>query len=339
MSVGLLQQRKGKDMNSFGRIFRVSISGGSHGPNIGVIVDGVPAGTPISVEDFAEDLSRRKSGAKGTTPRLENDTPSIIGGVFNGYADGSPVDISFSNANMKPNDYSYIKETPRPGHADFVASQKHKGYEDYRGGGHFSGRMTLTLVAAGVIAKKIIAPTIVEARILEVGGNTNINEAIEKVMQEQDSVGAIIQCTAKNMPIGLGEPFFDSVEGLISHIIWALGGVRGIEFGDGFAAAKMKGSEHNDCYIDANGRTRTNHAGGVNGGISNGNDLVFRVGIKPTSSIHKAQETFDYKTNQMTTLCIGGRHDVCIALRAVVVVEAAAAIALADLKMINRAYK
>jgi chorismate synthase len=302
------------------------------------MVDGVPAGLPISTEDFTEDLGRRKSGAKGTTPRLESDTPSIVSGVFNGYADGSPVEISFSNANMKPKDYSFVQETPRPSHADYVAHQKYGGFEDFRGGGHFSGRLTLTLVAAGVIAKKIIAPTTVEARILEAGGSANIEEAVDKALQEQDSIGSIIECTAKNMPIGIGEPFFDSLEGVISHIVLSIPAVKGIEFGVGFAAARMKGSEHNDCFIDTNGKTRTNNAGGINGGISNGNDLVFRVVVKPTASIPKAQNTMNFKTGQMTTLNIDGRHDACIALRAQVVVEAATAVVLADLMMVNKTH-
>lgn len=324
-------------MNTFGRIFRISIFGESHGINVGVVIDGVPAGLSISDKDFAIDLDRRKSGAKGTTSRQENDMPKIVSGVFNDNTTGAPIAVLFLNSNVNSKDYDSIKEFPRPGHADFAASKKFKGFEDYRGGGHFSGRITLGLVVAGVIAKKIIAPIKIESKIIEVGGNTNIEEAVEKVLKEQDSIGGIIQCTAKNMPIGIGEPFFDSLESVLSHLIFSIPAIKGIEFGAGFVAAKMKGSEHNDCYIDTNGKTGTNYAGGINGGISNGNDLTFRVVIKPTSSIHQTQNTMNFETGRIATLNIVGRHDACIALRMPVIVEAATAIALADLLMLNKA--
>lgn len=325
-------------MNTFGKIFRISIFGESRGINVGVVIDGVPAGLPISDNDFAIDLGRRKSGAKGTTSRQEDDVPNIVSGVFNDYTTGAPITVLFSNSNVNSKDYDSIKEYPRPGHADFVASKKFKGFEDYRGGGHFSGRITLGLVAAGVIAKKIIDPIKIESKILEVGGDANIEEAIEKALKENDSIGGIIQCTAKNMPIGIGEPFFDSLESVLSHIIFSIPAIKGIEFGVGFTAAKMKGSEHNDCYIDINGKTRTNNAGGVNGGISNGNDLTFRVVVKPTSSIPQTQNTMNFKTGKINALNIVGRHDACIALRMPVIIEAVTAIALADLSMLNKAY-
>jgi chorismate synthase len=317
-------------MNSFGNIFRVTIFGESHGINIGVVIDGVPAGISIQPEDFIADFQRRKSGSKGTTPRQEDDIPQIVSGVFNDTTTGAPIAIIFENKNTKSKDYSFLKETPRPGHADFVASKKFGGFEDYRGGGHFSGRITLGLVAAGVIAKKIIAPVIVKARLSEAGGNTNIDEAVEKAIQEQDSIGGIVECTAINMPVGIGEPFFNSLDAVLSHMMFSIPAIKGIEFGVGFAAAKLKGSEHNDCFINTEGKTATNNAGGINGGISNGNDLIFRVVVKPTSSTPKSQRTLNFKTGEMTDLKIEGRHDLCIALRMPVIVEAATAIVLAD---------
>lgn len=320
-------------MNSFGKLFRISIFGESHGHGVGVVIDGTPAGIPLKESDLLADLSRRRSGAKGTTPRKESDIPRIISGVFNDKTTGAPLTILFENTNTRSRDYTKLRETPRPGHADFTASQKFGGFEDYRGGGHFSGRLTLSLVAAGVLAKKIINPTIVEAKILEVGGNPNIEEAIDKAVEEQDSIGGVIECTSSNMPQTLGEPFFDSVEAVLSHMIFSIPAVKGIEFGSGFSAAKMKGSEHNDNFVSVDGKTETNYAAGVNGGISNGNDLVFRIAVKPTSSIHPAQRTINIKTGEMVDLSVEGRHDLCIALRVPVVCEAATAIVLADLML------
>ncbi len=322
-------------MNTFGRLFRISIFGESHGKTVGITIDGCPAGLPISVDDFTTDLSRRKSGAKGTTPRTEADTPQLISGIFNGKTTGAPLTILFENTNIKPKDYERFSQQPRPGHADFVAMKKFGGYADYSGGGHFSGRLTVALVAAGVIAKKIISPTTVSAKILEVGGRKDISQAIDEAMADHDSVGGLIQCSAINMPTGLGEPFFDAVESLISHIIFAIPAVKGIEFGSGFTAAGMRGSLHNDAIISADGKTKTNNASGINGGITNGNDLVFRVAVKPTSSIGKAQETFNFENNAVEELKIEGRHDACIALRIPPVIEAATAIVLADLMLIG----
>jgi chorismate synthase len=326
-------------MNSFGKLFRVSIFGESHGVGVGVVIDGSPAGIPLKEADLLEDLSRRRSGAKGTTPRKESDIPRIISGVFNDRTTGAPITILFENTNTRSRDYTKLRETPRPGHADFTATQKYGGFEDYRGGGHFSGRLTLALVAAGVLAKKIINPTIVEAKILEVGGNANIEEAIDKAVEEQNSIGGIIECTSSNMPQTIGEPFFDSVEAVLSHMIFSIPAIKGIEFGSGFAAAKMKGSEHNDNFVSTDGKTETNYAAGINGGISNGNDLVFRIAVKPTSSIHKSQNTINIKTGKMVDLSVDGRHDLCIALRVPVVCEAATAIVLADLMMQARKVK
>ncbi len=319
-------------MNTFGKNFRISIFGESHGTLIGVVLDGVTPNIPLTEDDFALDLKRRKSGAVGTTPRIEGDLPQIVSGVVDGKTTGAPLTIVFHNENTKSKDYSHLRDTPRPGHSDFTANAKYLSANDLRGGGHFSGRLTLTLVAAGVVAKKMVGKIAISASVIEVGGRstTETRDVIAQIMEQEDSVGGIVECSATNIPIGLGSPFFDSLESQIAHIVFSIPAVRGIEFGDGFQAARMKGSEHNDLIVDANGTTATNGAGGINGGISNGNPIVFRVAIKPTSSINKSQETFNFATNQTEELNIGGRHDACIALRCPVVVESVLAIVLAD---------
>ena len=386
-------------MNAFGKIFRVSIFGESHGEEIGVVIDGVAPGLELSEQDFAVDIARRRSGAKGTTPRIEADEPHILSGVYEGYTTGAPLAIVFRNTNTHSQDYEAMKNVPRPGHADYTANLKYGGFQDPRGGGHFSGRLTLPVVAAGVIAKKLLTATVAgatrgrvlfhdDARLVEIGGiadQAQWDAALEQARQEGDSLGGIVECVVSGFPAGLGEPFWDSVESKLSHALFAIPGVRGVEFGDGFAAARMKGSEHNDVYAPAgcgghghghggcheadadhecchgsgehecheghqegcHGEGHheggcchrksglitpvTNHAGGVNGGITNGNPLVFRVAFKPTSSIAKAQQTYDFAKGEMTTLQVPGRHDTCFALRTPVIVEAMAAIVLADL--------
>jgi chorismate synthase len=337
-------------MNTFGRKFRVSIFGESHGELIGVVLDGVPAGLELSEQDFEQDILRRKSGARGTTPRIEADRPMIVSGVFEGHTTGAPLTITFKNTNTHSSDYELFAAMPRPGHADLTAALKWDDCQDPRGGGHFSGRLTLPIVAAGVVAKKMLADatmlddapvTAVQARIVELGGiasadstslemTDNWQAAIDQAIKEGDSLGAIIECTVPDIDPGYGEPFWDSVESLVAHAVFAIPGVRGIEFGDGFQAARMKGSEHNDP-IGEDGRPVKNGAGGANGGITNGAPLTFRVAFKPTSSIRKAQQTFNFMTGEMDTLEVPGRHDVCFALRAPVVVEAMTAIVLADL--------
>ncbi|MCP4312510.1 MAG: chorismate synthase [Bacteroidetes bacterium] len=320
-------------MNTFGTIFRISIFGESHGESVGVVIDGCPAGIPLKVSDFDADFSRRKSGAKGTTPRSEADTPRIMSGIFSENTTGAPVMIMFENSNTRSKDYSKLIEIPRPGHADFTAEKKFGGYQDYRGGGHFSGRLTLGLVAAGVIAKKMIAPLEVEAKLLEVGGSEDIDAAVDRAIEAGDSIGGIVECTINQVPVALGEPFFNSVEAVMSHMIFSIPAIKGIEFGAGFSAAKMTGSEHNDNFISTEGSTETNHAGGINGGITNGNEIVFRVVVKPTSSTHKLQRTMNMHSEKMEELEVEGRHDTCIALRIPVVVEAAAAVVIADLML------
>ena len=323
-------------MNSFGRIFRISILGESHGPAVGIVIDGCPAGIPLAPGDFDYDLGRRKSGAKGTTPRTEEDLPNLVSGLFNGFTTGAPITVLFENRNVRSSDYSRMRDLPRPGHADFVASRKFGGFQDFRGGGHFSGRLTLALVAAGVVAKKLLGGMTIAANLLEAGGMKDIEKAVEKAIESDDSIGGIIECSVKQVPVGLGEPFFDSMESHLSHIVFAIPAIKGIEFGSGFAASTMKGSEHNDNILDASGKTETNHAGGINGGISNGNDLVFRVVVKPTSSTSQVQHTMNMKSGRVEELEIKGRHDKCIALRVPPVLEAATAIVLADFMLMEQ---
>jgi chorismate synthase len=317
-------------------IFRIHIFGESHGKAVGVIIDGCPAGIAITEADFDDDLNRRKAGGKGTTPRIEDDLPKIVSGVFEAKTSGSPITILFDNNNIRSSDYSQVKKTPRRGHSDFTALTKYKGFNDYRGGGHFSGRITLGIVAAGVLAKKILKDVLFEAKLLEAGGNTNIEEAVDEALKAGDSIGGLIECKVSNLPIGLGEPFFDKVEALIAHLVFAIPATKGLEFGSGFKAPKMTGSEHNDIILNEKGTTETNNAGGVNGGLTNGNTLIFRVAVKPTSSIQKNQLTYDLEKDAITQLSVKGRHDACIALRMPVIMEAAAAIVLADLLMIDK---
>ena len=317
-------------MNSFGTLLRISIFGESHGDLVGVTIDGCPAGIKIEMEEFNTDLSRRKSGKIGTTPRKEPDRPEFVSGFYKEHTTGAPITILFHNQNKRSGDYNDFLSTPRPGHADFTAFRKFGGYNDYRGSGHFSGRLTLGLVAAGVIAKKIIFPVFVNAQIIEAGGSSDIDQAVQKAIQRQDTIGGIIECTAENLPIGLGEPFFNPVESMISHLIYAIPAIKGVEFGSGFQAASMYGSQHNDALVNQEGKTETNHAGGINGGITNGNDLVFRTAVKPPSSTPAKQKTLNMKTGNLEELKVTGRHDVCIALRIPVIIEAAAAFVLAD---------
>ena len=324
-------------MNAFGRIFRVNIFGESHGESAGVNIDGCPAGLSLAVDDFLEDLERRKGGTqKGTTPRQEEDLPIFKSGLYNGHTTGAPITILFENKNTRSGDYDKLRAVPRPGHADWVAHQKFGGFEDYRGGGHFSGRLTVALVAAGVIAKKLLGNMQVKATIIEVGGEKNIEKGLQKGIDAKDSVGGIVECVVAGVPVGLGEPFFDSLESLLAHAVFAIPAVRGIEFGTGFAAATMFGIQHNDVINTMEGETETNHAGGIVGGISNGNPLVFRIAIKPTSSTPKEQFTLNWETGVKEAFSVKGRHDLCIALRVPPVLEAVTAMVLADLMMVAR---
>jgi chorismate synthase len=268
--------------------------------------------------------------------------PIFKSGLFNGKTTGAPLTILFENKNTRSADYEKQRAVPRPGHADFVANKKFGGFEDYRGGGHFSGRLTLCLVAAGVVAKKILKNIQVVAELHSIAGETDIEKGLQKGIDAKDSVGGIVACKVKGLPIGLGEPFFDSVESLLSHAVFSIPAVRGIEFGTGFAAANMFGSLHNDAIINEDGRTATNHAGGIVGGITNGNELVFRIAIKPTSSTPQEQQTLNWESNQVESFAVRGRHDLCIALRVPPVLEGVTAMILVDLmlreQLIKRVY-
>lgn len=327
-------------MNSFGRIFRVHIFGESHGESVGIVIDGCPAGLSLSEEDLLTDLERRKGGKqKGTTPRQEADYPFFKSGLFNGKTTGAPITILFENNNTRSEDYNKQRSIPRPGHADWVAHQKYGGHEDYRGGGHFSARLTTGLVAAGAIAKKLMQGVTIHAAVTEIGGEADLEKGLQKAIDAKDSVGGLVECRVNGLPVGLGEPFFDSVESQIAHITFAIPAVKGIEFGTGFAAAKMFGSQHNDAIENMDGKTRTNHAGGVVGGISNGNELVFRIAIKPTASTPKEQNSLNWETGQAENFSVKGRHDLCVALRAPVILEAATAVTLLDFLLLEQQIK
>ena len=354
-------------MNSFGRLFRVHIFGESHGESVGIVIDGCPAGLPLSAEDLAADLERRKGGKqKGTTPRQETDFPFFKSGLFQGKTTGAPITILFENNNIRSEDYDKQRSIPRPGHADWVAHQKFGGHEDYRGAGHFSARLTAGVVAAGAIAKMVInakrnskgSPSprssaelrsaqteresegevgiTIHAQVTQIAGETDLEKGLQKAIDAKDSVGGIVECRVNGLPVGLGEPFFDSLESVLAHAAFAIPAVKGVEFGSGFAAARMFGSQHNDAIENMEGATRTNHAGGIVGGITNGNELVYRIAIKPTASTPKTQNSLNWETGKTEDFSIKGRHDLCVALRAPVILEAMTAIVLVDLLMIEQ---
>lgn len=324
-------------MNQFGNSFRLSIWGESHGPAVGITIDGLKPGITLSEADFETDLARRRGGAAGTTPRCEADLPHIVSGIYEGHTTGAPLTILFTNDNTRSKDYSNLTHHFRPSHADRVAAVKYEGQNDPRGGGHFSARLTVALVAAGVVAKKLLPENLTFAtRLVAVGGESNparFEEVIRAAQAEGDSVGGVVECRIQGAPTGWGEPLFDSVESIASHLLFSIPAVKGVEFGDGFAVAERRGSENNDPIIDSEGHTATNHAGGIDGGITNGNEVVVRVAFKPTPSISREQLTFDTATGNIEPLTIHGRHDSCVALRGAVVVEAAMAITLAELSL------
>jgi len=284
-------------MNSFGVVFRVSLFGESHGTAIGVTIDGCPPGLAIKPDDFMPDLKRRQSGSLGTTKRQEPDQPEILSGVFNGVTTGAPVTLMTRNSDKVSSDYEEFLQIPRPGHADFVSRIKHSGFSDMRGSGHFSGRITWGLVAAGVIAKNITGSAEISAKLIYAGGSADIEKAINEAIASNDTIGGIIECRVKKPPMAIGEPFFYSFESAVSHIIFSIPAIKGIEFGAGFAAAAMNGSQHNDPFINQNCETATNNAVGINGGITNGNEIVFRTVVKPTSSTGVEQKTFNFDRN------------------------------------------
>ncbi len=322
--------------NSFGSKFRLSIWGASHTPEIGVRIEGVPQGIALSEADFEADLSRRRASAKGTTARHEKDLPILRAGVVDGVTTGEAIEIIFQNGDTRSSDYSQFESHNRPSHIDFTARAKYGNDVDLRGSGQFSGRMTVLLVAAGVVAKKIVGEVDYKTEIIEIGGSRNRDEFADIVaaaVAECDSVGGVVECSVKGVKVGLGEPFFDSAESIISHLMFSVPAVKGVEFGSGFEGVKLRGSQRNDCFVDGKGHTATNNEGGINGGITNGNDLVVRVAIKPTPSIAREQMTYNKELGSVAPLVIKGRHDACIVLRAAVVVESVVAIALAELMM------
>ena len=322
--------------NSIGKILRLTIYGASHDSRVGITMEGVPAGIHLPEELFVADLERRRPKLRGETTRHEADMPHIEGLDANGYTTGAKIDISFINGNTRSGDYSHLKLHPRPSHADLVQRRKYGEEYNLAGGGIASGRMTVALVAAGVVAKQILSSAVFSTRLVEVGGcgdEEQFEDIISSAMRDGDSVGGVVECHVKGVPHSLGEPFFDSVESVVAHLLFSIPGVKGVEFGDGFAGARKRGSERNDVVIDAEGHTLTNNEGGINGGIANGNDIVVRVAIKPTPSISREQHTYNFEQGAIAPLTIGGRHDACIARRAAVVVEAMIAVALADLKL------
>ncbi len=325
-------------MHTHGKLFQIHIWGTSHSKQMGVIVESMPPGLPLSIEDFTEDINRRRSGGTGTTKRTETDTPQIVSGMYGGKTTGAPVHIVFENKHQRPEDYTALSFT-RPGHADFAADKKYGGFNDPRGGGFFSGRMTLLLVAAGVMAKKLLTNLRFESRIMNIGGSESYEDILAQAVKEGESLGGEVECRIEGLRPGVGEPFFNSLESEIARLVFSIPGAKAIAFGDGFCADTMKGSEYNDPIINAEGKTKTNHNGGINGGISNGNPVVFSVKFRPPASIAKEQYTYHPAKEKMETVSISGRHDACYVLRVPVVLEAVAAIAITDLCMIKKTIK
>jgi chorismate synthase len=328
-------------MNTYGIMFKVTLFGESHQPEIGVVVEGVPAGTVIDLPLIEQDLLKRRPGAVGTTARIEPDHFKITSGIYQGRATGSPLHLVIENTDTRSKDYQHLLKQPRPGHADYVASIKYGGFHDYRGGGRFSGRLTAALVMAGSLAKMFL-PYTFETELIKVGTLTNmalLDQYLEDIKAKGESVGGIVKLTVKGLPVGIGEPFFQKLDAKIAEMMFSIPAVKGVSFGLGFEGSDMLGSDFNDVFSNQDGTTLTNHSGGVSGGLSNGNDLVLKVFVKPTSSIQKTQETYDFETKTVKPLAIGGRHDVAIVRRAGIVLENALAIVLADMTLIARATK
>ena len=322
-------------MNSFGKRLIFTIFGSSHSAAIGGVIDGFPSGISINKNHIQETLNRRNPKLFGTTERKEVDEFQWLTNFNDGHSTGLPIAFLLHNKEMRPKDYNF-EITPRPGHADFTQISKFGKYADISGGGQSSGRMTAPLVIAGAIAKHIIPEINIKAEIIEIGGKKEYSQILEQAHKQGDSLGGIVQITASNIPIGLGEPFFDSLESLVSHLFFSIPGVKGIEFGAGFKAASMFGSEFNDIFSDKFGKTTTNNSGGINGGITNGNNLFVRVAFRPPSSIGIEQKTINTETNQQTSIKIEGRHDTCFVPRTLPILESALALVLADLFLINK---
>lgn len=349
--------------NVFGNSITVTLFGESHGAEIGAVVDGLAPGIDVDLEFMRKQLDLRKPHGKISTQRVETDEPHIVSGVFEGKTTGTPICILFENLNTKSKDYSKTKDLMRPGHADYTAMEKYHGFADYRGGGHFSGRITTSIVAAGAILldtlkKKgiLIGSHIAQCGtikdvpfqeyekdiqkvnellfpVLDEEAAKEIHAYMEEAAKEGDSVGGILETVITGLPAGVGEPWFDTMESMLAHAMFSVPAVKGIEFGKGFAFAEMKGSEANDAFVMQDGKvcTKTNHNGGINGGITNGMPVQFHTVIKPTPSIYKKQETVDIGTRENVTLQIEGRHDPAIIHRARVVVDSMTAIVIADM--------
>lgn len=354
-----------------GNKLKLSIFGESHGPAIGITIDGLPPGVAIDMDKVLAEMDRRKPGKSLlSTTRKENDTPEIISGFFNGYTTGAPLTAIIRNSDQRSKVYEDIKNLMRPGHADYPAFVKYGGFHDYRGGGHFSGRITAPLVFAGAIAKQILAEKGIfvgahvksishihdksfqdvevnkalfdelkkqELPLIDGEKRTEIEEAILQARKDMDSVGGTIECTVIGIPAGIGDPFFNSVESVLAHLIFSVPAVKGIEFGKGFEMTKLRGSETNDAYYYEGDevKTHTNNNGGITGGITNGMPVLFTVAIKPTSSIAKKQLTINIAEHKNTDLVVKGRHDPCIVPRAIPVIEAVTALGILDLMFIS----
>ncbi|MGD0994274.1 MAG: chorismate synthase [Candidatus Bathyarchaeia archaeon] len=349
--------------NSIGKELTVTTFGESHGTHVGAVVDGCPAGLPLSEADIQVELDRRiPAEPKIVSGRIEKDVAKILSGVFNGFTTGAPIALMVENKEVDSSDYEAIKDLPRPGHADYPARVKYGGFNDYRGGGRFSGRLTVALIMAGAIAKKLLSRFDVDilaytravgkvksdkkftaeeirknrytaaTRCPDLACAERIEEAIVTARKEGDSLGGIVECIALNVPVGVGEPLFDSLDADLAKALFDIPAVKGVEFGLGFRVAELKGSESNDPYIMQSGRvaTSTDNMGGILGGISNGMPIMMRVAIKPTPSIGKEQKTINLSTMEDTNLSIKGRHDPCVVPKAVPAIESAVAITLAD---------
>jgi len=321
--------------NTFGSLFKITTWGESHGPAVGVVIDGCPAKLKITEKDIQKELDRRKPGqSKVTTKRKESDKVEILSGIFEEKTTGTPISLLIRNSDAQSKDYEKIKNLYRPSHADYTYEAKY-GIRDHRGGGRASARETVGRVAAGAIAKKIIPKIKIRTALIKPDLKT-----IDAVRKVGDSIGGLVECVIQNVPAGLGSPVFEKLDARLAKAMLSIPGSKGFEIGSGFKCTEMKGSEHNDAFLAKKGRitTKTNHAGGVLGGISNGMDIIFRVAFKPTSSITKKQQTVDNKGKNQS-IKIKGRHDPCIALRAVPIVEAMAALILADEYLIQKTVK
>ena len=351
--------------DSFGKIFRITSFGESHGPGVGVVVEGCPVGLPISKEDIQSEVDKRKPAAgAGQTARLEEDRVEILSGIFEGHSTGAPIALLVRNNDTVSTDYEKMRFLPRPGHADYTAFMKYGGLNDYRGGGRFSGRVTVGLVMAGAIAKKVLKTKDIEvlAHTVQIGSvraaavdasairqnvyrsplrcadpqaEKDMLDLINKAGKDKDSLGGVIEGLTLNLPAGLGEPYFDTLEGEIAKALLAIPAVKGVEFGAGFSAAEKRGSQNNDPIVYQGNHVvmETNNAGGALGGISNGMPLVVRAAVKPVPSISQPQKTVDMKTLENKEILISGRHDACLVPRAVIVVESMMAATLCDLAL------